>query len=418
MNYYSILGLNGDCSEPDIRKAYRKLAKQYHPDVNKSRNAHDKFIEISEAYEFLIRHHKKYKEQYSTTKSPEYYYTNDYRKSEEYEQFRQEVREKAHQQAKMRYEEFRKKHEAFQQSGMNDIAFLFTLIARIGAVFIFFLLLLLPVHVALQDEWKMIFLFVITWPFAGIIAWYVYENRKQYFIPGKMYYTPGRIIQLFRERIPTGQRCFYCPSEWADSKPYKLDLLKLKGIKAESSGFRQHNVNYINDYSAILIPRSRKAFIIHSLCTFIKIISVIAGLIFITISSFFWRFILGMLVGGVITVFILWITRTKSNVSYLLSLGSIIRAAVWMFLIILVTKFSSDPFNIIISDTIYFVFFSILLFDAFLMQFLNFVFGKYSSMPVFRQFPEVQLRFDAGYKVYNDIPVISFVYPLIKWIFG
>ena len=46
--------VNEEAQEEDIKRAYRKLAKQWHPDVNKSPNAHERFIEITEAYEILI----------------------------------------------------------------------------------------------------------------------------------------------------------------------------------------------------------------------------------------------------------------------------------------------------------------------------------------------------------------------------
>jgi curved DNA-binding protein len=52
-DYYETLGVPRDASEEDIRKAYRKLARQYHPDVNKEPEAEDRFKEISEAYEVL-----------------------------------------------------------------------------------------------------------------------------------------------------------------------------------------------------------------------------------------------------------------------------------------------------------------------------------------------------------------------------
>jgi molecular chaperone DnaJ len=50
---YKILGVNRNASESDIKKAYFKLAKEYHPDVNKASNAKEKFGEISHAYETL-----------------------------------------------------------------------------------------------------------------------------------------------------------------------------------------------------------------------------------------------------------------------------------------------------------------------------------------------------------------------------
>lgn len=52
-DYYEILGIDKGASEKDIKKAYRKLAKQYHPDVNKQADAESKFREVQEAYEVL-----------------------------------------------------------------------------------------------------------------------------------------------------------------------------------------------------------------------------------------------------------------------------------------------------------------------------------------------------------------------------
>jgi curved DNA-binding protein len=52
-DYYQILGVSRDAEKSDIKKAYRKLARQYHPDVNKDNGAEDKFKEINEAYEVL-----------------------------------------------------------------------------------------------------------------------------------------------------------------------------------------------------------------------------------------------------------------------------------------------------------------------------------------------------------------------------
>jgi len=52
-DYYEILGVPRTASTEEIRKSYRKLARQYHPDLNKNRNAEDKFKQIAEAYEVL-----------------------------------------------------------------------------------------------------------------------------------------------------------------------------------------------------------------------------------------------------------------------------------------------------------------------------------------------------------------------------
>jgi curved DNA-binding protein len=52
-DYYEVLGVSRDASEDEIRSAYRRLARAYHPDVNKEPGAEDRFKEISEAYEVL-----------------------------------------------------------------------------------------------------------------------------------------------------------------------------------------------------------------------------------------------------------------------------------------------------------------------------------------------------------------------------
>lgn len=52
-DYYAILGVDKDAPQDDIQKAYRKLARKYHPDVNKDAEAEARFKEIGEAYEAL-----------------------------------------------------------------------------------------------------------------------------------------------------------------------------------------------------------------------------------------------------------------------------------------------------------------------------------------------------------------------------
>lgn len=52
-DYYETLGVNRSSSQDEIQKAYRKLARKYHPDVSKAAGAEDKFKQVTEAYEVL-----------------------------------------------------------------------------------------------------------------------------------------------------------------------------------------------------------------------------------------------------------------------------------------------------------------------------------------------------------------------------
>ena len=53
MDYYQIMGLDKSADQAEIKRAYRKLARKYHPDVSKESDAENKFKELGEAYEVL-----------------------------------------------------------------------------------------------------------------------------------------------------------------------------------------------------------------------------------------------------------------------------------------------------------------------------------------------------------------------------
>jgi DnaJ-related protein SCJ1 len=54
VDYYQVLGINEDASNDEIKKAFRKLSREYHPDKNQgNKEAHDKYLELTKAHEVL-----------------------------------------------------------------------------------------------------------------------------------------------------------------------------------------------------------------------------------------------------------------------------------------------------------------------------------------------------------------------------
>lgn len=110
---YAVLELGHDATADEIRAAYRRLAKQFHPDVSAAPDAHQRFIALTEAYEILSVPMKRLR--YDMTRHSPSPKRAPERSRSRYEQdvrrYQQEARQRAEQFSSMSYERF--DHEYF-----------------------------------------------------------------------------------------------------------------------------------------------------------------------------------------------------------------------------------------------------------------------------------------------------------------
>lgn len=104
--YYQILGLRMNASSEEIKKAYRKRARELHPDTNDAEDAHERFVELNEAYQVLLNQKSgNYKRNYKEARQ-----RKAQAQHETYEEYvkrkRKEARARAAKAAKMKYDEF------------------------------------------------------------------------------------------------------------------------------------------------------------------------------------------------------------------------------------------------------------------------------------------------------------------------
>ena len=140
-NYYQILGLTPNASLAQIKNAYRTKAKLYHPDINKAEDAHENFILINEAYEYLIRIKDLRAKTHRKTSSRND--IEDFWKVWQREEKRK-ARERAQAYARMRYEAYLKSDLYRTTEAVNSVVDFF------ATAFIFVFVFVLPVLLYLE----------------------------------------------------------------------------------------------------------------------------------------------------------------------------------------------------------------------------------------------------------------------------
>lgn len=106
VDYYSILDVDSTATQHEIKMAFRKLAKKYHPDVNQDVGASEKFKDIYTAYEVLTD--KGRKDIYDDWREEDIQSSSETYEKPDMSAWEYRARNKANKYAKMRYGEFRK----------------------------------------------------------------------------------------------------------------------------------------------------------------------------------------------------------------------------------------------------------------------------------------------------------------------
>jgi len=134
--YYRILGLQPGVSETEIKTAYKRLAKHWHPDCNASPEAHDTFVQINEACRYLLLVKKE--------KNPRMHSSQDWHKEQQ-----AKAREKAMNDVRMRYEAYIHSDEYKELTAFSIVA------DFVSAVYMLLLLIALPLFlVYVKFGWK------------------------------------------------------------------------------------------------------------------------------------------------------------------------------------------------------------------------------------------------------------------------
>jgi len=407
-NHHKVLGLAAGATKKQIKSAYRKLAFKYHPDRNPSAGAARIFQEITEAYNYLLE-------------NPDAGLNDatSYEDRVASEVYRRE-RERMHQRARAQREKKKQQDEYFNRPEWHDPILLLKYAGN-GILLLFAIAaVVLPVLLAVFGEAASLAgtsVFIIM---GLVLLIYIYQKRKQWFHLGKLNFSAKELIAFFRliPGKPSKDRCCYCRSAMADGKAYKIELLKTIDIEIQTRGVLDHSARYKNKVKRVVVPRSSRAVYFHRMVSLIKLLSIVAFLIFFPLESIMWRFIAGLFAGGILSTLLLKLARVRSKVSYLLTPGLILKTVIWLVCLALISS-PGPGLDIRVSGYVYLVVAGLLflldmIFDL-LMGFLPFY--RLMFRPLIKQGTILDSLYREGYQNYQELPVYSVIYPLVRWLF-
>ncbi|HEX2934275.1 MAG TPA: DnaJ domain-containing protein [Bacteroidales bacterium] len=406
-DYFRILGVTPPSSLDEIKNAYRKLAKKYHPDLNKSPNAASLFIEITEAYEVLTY-------QISNKQTEDH----SAHQQQEYEDFIAHVREAAQRRARMKYEKFKKEHEAFQESGLYDVVLLFKYLGLVLLPFLAAALIIFPIVVAITSgEIAAFFYLFVFWVIGLFLFYYIFQQGKDYFKHEKFYYSFHKVwSKLMQTRADGTEHCFYAKGRVADSTAFTIEMYRVKNIKLENRGPLQHYAGIDRTLCEVSFPRSRKALLVHLFVSLTKCSALLLSISFLSVSSFIWRFIFGLCIAWLAGSLLLLFAGVKSKVGYLFSSATLLKIAFWLIPIVLISKISWHPFNIVTNDLDRMMIVILAFTDSFLEQALKI--PKHTNLyrPFIKSYRILDTYFSQKYNLYLEVPLWTAIYPLLRWL--
>ena len=172
-DYYQILGLSANASIDEIKHKFRQLALLYHPDINSSPEAAEKFIEINQAYENLM---DKLLAEQSAETIIEHNFDREW--EEVLNEIRKVAKETARRAKEMREEKARKQKEDFEKSGIYDISLVLRYMVHFLAIFFGIGLIAFPLVISITKDIAALGYLFYFWLIGVFLLVYIYSQLK------------------------------------------------------------------------------------------------------------------------------------------------------------------------------------------------------------------------------------------------
>ncbi len=381
---------------------------KYHPDLNHSPGAKQKFLEINSAYNELISRREEAENGAPT-----------YEEVVAEEVIRRE-RERMRRHAKAKREKRKEAEAYFNRPEWHDPILLLRYALHLFALVFALAAIIIPVLLAiLRDPGSLAgtFFFIVVGVFLII---YIYQQKGQWFRLGKFRSTWKDLAEFMsmKKGAVATDWCCYCRNTRADGQSYTVELLKTTDIRITSFGALDHAATYKSKLTKVVIPRSARAHFFHKLSSLLKLTSIGSALLFFPVESILWRFLAGILAGGILSTILLALARVRPKANYLLTPGLLIKGLIWTFSICMISKFGPG-FTIRTTGDVYIVLAGLLFLLDMVFDLVMGFFPFYHRMfrPVVPQGTVLESLYRKGYQNNLELPVYSVLFPLYKWLF-